>query len=188
MPAALESDDPALNYNLVRLHEKFPATAQRYWAKVLARFEALPAQIRAVICEQSESSAAILRSDELISQCNQSTLPSRAAALSWQLPVQLSRDLLEMPLSEVERNNLGMRETQLARSKVLVGDRSAVLAIDDITTMVVLNDVNESPEALLLRYSQPWDRRPMASGELWLYDGWIAWLRDGRIREVWVAN
>ena len=117
--------------------EKVPAIAQRYWAKVVTTSKRCRRRSGQSSVEQSESSAAIVRSDELIRQCNQSTLSSHSWRLSWQLPVQLSR-YLEMPLSELERNDLGMRETQLARSKVLAGDRGAVLAIDDITTMVVL--------------------------------------------------
>jgi hypothetical protein len=56
------------------------------------------------------------------------------------------------------------------------------------TTMVVLRNVTESAQALLRCCSQPQDRIPVAVGELWRYESWIAWIRDSQVREVWVVN
>ncbi|MGH8238280.1 MAG: hypothetical protein ACREXP_14845 [Steroidobacteraceae bacterium] len=63
-----------------------------------------------------------------------------------------------------------------------------MLAIDDITTMVVLRNVAESAQMLLRCCSQPQDKIPVAVGELWRYESWIAWIRDSQVREVWVVN
>jgi hypothetical protein len=76
----------------------------------------------------------------------------------------------------------------LSRAKVFSADASAVLAIDDITTMVVLRNVAESAQALERCCAQPQERIPVAVGELWRYESWIAWVRDSQVREVWVVN
>jgi hypothetical protein len=76
----------------------------------------------------------------------------------------------------------------LRAAKAFSAEGSAVLAIDDITTMVVLRNVAESTQALLRCCSQPQDRIPVAVGELWRYESWIAWIRDSQVREVWVVN
>jgi Peptidase family M48 len=180
-----ESDDPAINYDLARMRADTPLAAQPYWARVTAQFDTLPMRIQQLLCAERDTLSPVARSDEM--SCARPPA-QRANTLPWSLPVQLSRDLLEVPLTEAERNRVGERQIQLSRSKVFVGDQAALLAIDDITTMVVLRDVAGSADSLVQCCSQPRDRIPVTAGELWRYDRWIAWIRDGKIYEIWIAN
>jgi len=183
---ALDSDDPALNYNLARL---FAATAdaERFWNKALGQFESLPTQVRSLICAQSGARTLTARS-ETIEQCNRAGPAQTSPRIPWPMPIALSRDLLDDPLTDAEKSLFDPRPTQLARSKVFGGGTLDVLAIDDITAMTVLKNVAGTNATLLQCCGSPAMRVSVASGELWRYGNWIAWLRDGRIREVWITN
>ena len=185
----VETNEPTLAYNLARITtQRDPALARKYWRRVLGDFDALPASIRALVCDQRAALSTAIADESLDNRCGQELAARTRGTLPWQLPVQLSRDLLEKPLTETERAAQGWRQTQLARAKVFSADGSAVLAIDDITTMVVLRNVAESAQALLRCCSQPQEKIPVAVGELWRYESWIAWIRDSQVREVWVVN
>jgi len=185
----MDTNEPALAYNLARITtQSDPALARKYWRKALGEFDELPAAIRALVCDQRGTLSAVIADGDLDTRCNQDAAARSRSTLPWPLPVQLSRDLLDKPLTEAERVAQGWRQTQLARAKVFSAEGSAVLAIDDITTMVVLRNVTESAQALLRCCSQPQDRIPVAVGELWRYESWIAWIRDSQVREVWVVN
>jgi hypothetical protein len=184
---ALESDDPTLNYNLARLYAGAPDLAGRYWSKALGQFDSLPVRVRLLVCAQND--AQVLESGESVDeQCNRTRATRQGGGMPWPSPVRLSRDLLDEPLSESERAQFGTRQIQLARSKVFAGGSLDLLAIDDITAMTVLKNVNGSSTTLLQCCGQPSARLRVVSGELWRYDTWIAWLRDGRVREVWITN
>jgi len=184
-----ETNDPALAYDLARITmQSDPALARKYWRRALGDFDALPAAIRALVCDQRAALSAVIADGNLDNRCSQELAARTRGTLPWKLPVQLSRDLLEKPLTETERTSQGWRQTQLARAKVFSAEASAVLAIDDITTMVVLRNVAESAQALVRCCSQPQEKIPVAVGELWRYESWIAWIRDSQVREVWVVN
>jgi hypothetical protein len=183
----LESDDPALNYNLARLYGGTPDVAARYWAKALGQFDALPMRVRALICAQND--ARVFQAGEDVDQhCVRTRAPRLATTLPWSVPIQLSRDLLDHPLTDAERAQFDSRQIQLGRSKVFSGRTVDLLAIDDITAMTVLKNANGSTATLLQCCGQPATRQRVVSGELWRYDTWIALLRDGRIREVWIVD
>jgi tetratricopeptide (TPR) repeat protein len=185
----LQTNEPALAYNLARITtQSDPALSRTYWRKALGDFDALPAAIRALVCDQRAALAAVIADESLDNRCDQVAAVRARSTLPWPLPVQLSRDLLEKPLTEDERVAQGWRQTQLSRAKVFSADASAVLAIDDITTMVVLRNVAESAQALERCCAQPQEKIPVAVGELWRYESWIAWVRDSQVREVWVVN
>lgn len=187
--APTETNDPALAYNLARIAlPSDPAQARKYWRRALGDFDSLPAAVRALVCDQRAALSAVVADENLDNRCSQELASRARGKLPWPLPVQLSRDLLEKPLTEAERSAQGWRQTQLARAKVFSADTSAVLAIDDITTMVVLRNVTESAQALLRCCSQPQEKIPVAVGELWRYESWIAWIRDSQVREIWVVN
>jgi hypothetical protein len=184
---ALESDDPALNYNLARLYAGTPDVAARYWTKSLGQFDALPVRVRALICAQSDARV-FQAGEDVDQQCARARTARPATTLPWPVPIQLSRDLLDHPLTDAERAQFDPRQIQLARSKVFSGSTVDLLTIDDITAMAVLKNANGSNATLLQCCGQPATRQRVASGELWRYDTWIAWLRDGRIREVWIID
>lgn len=183
----VETDDPALSYNLARLHSNDQESARDHWARTLGRFNALPSRIQALLCAQEPYGLGQLVAD-LSQRCTESAPARSAVALPWPLPVQLSRDLLEAPFGEAELQRFGARRTELARSKVFAGESTQVLVIDDITTLVVMKDVSQRADFLLQCCGQPRERIAVTSGELWHYNSWIAWIRDARVQEVWVAN
>jgi len=184
---ALESDEPTLNYNLARLYSGTPEIATRYWTKALGQFDALPMRVRTLICSQND--ARVFEAGEDVGQqCGRARTPRQTVAMPWSLPIPLSRDLLDHPLTDQERSQFGSRQIQLARNKVYSGGVVDLLAIDDITAMAVLKNVTGTNATLLQCCGQPLSRQRVVSGELWRYDTWIAWLRDGRVREVWVAD
>jgi Peptidase family M48 len=186
IPQSLDSDEPTLNYNLARLLAASP-DADRFWNKALGQFESLPTQVRSLICAQSDARVLNTRS-EPIEQCNRASLTQSSPSVPWPMPIKLSRDLLDEPWTDAEKSRFDSRITQLARSKVFGGSSLDVLAIDDITAMTVLKDVAGTSATLLQCCGSPATRIAVASGELWRYGNWIAWLRDGRIREVWITN
>lgn len=188
---AVETDDPALNYNMARLYSSTPQnetqSARRYWAKTLGQFNALPSRIQTLLCTQEQYGLGQVAAD-LSQRCSE-TAPARAAvSLPWPLPVQLSRDLLDAPFSEAELARFGKRQTELARSKVFAGESTQILAIDDITTLVVLKDLPQRADSLLQCCGQPREKITVTSGELWNYNTWIAWIRDAKVQEAWIAN
>jgi hypothetical protein len=155
----MDTNEPALAYNLALITmQSNPALARKYWRKTVGEFDELPAAIRALVCDQRGTLSAVIADGDLDTRCNQEAAARSRSTLPWPLPVQLSRDLLDKPLTEAERVAQGWRQTQLARAKVFSAEGSAVLAIDDITTMVVLRNVTESTQALLRCCSQPQDR------------------------------
>lgn len=185
---SLESDDPTLNYNLARLYSGTPDLAKRFWSKALGQFDALPTRVRALVCAQNDARTLEPSADDVSQQCDRPRAARTAVAAPWPLPMALSRDLLESPLNEAERGLFDSRPIQLARSKVFTGETLDVLSIDDITAMAVLKAVTGTTATLTQCCGAPMSRVPLASGELWRYENWIAWLRDGRIREVWVID
>jgi hypothetical protein len=109
----------------------------------------------------------------------------------WPLPVNLSRDLLEVPLTVAELKQNTWRKSALSAGVVFVGERSSVLATDEIVTMVVLKGTPGAPgttESLLQCCSQPLEKIPVVNGSLWHYGRWIARVRDTSVDEVWVVN
>jgi tetratricopeptide (TPR) repeat protein len=187
-PGAPEDNSPAIAYNLARIHADTPL-ARGYWQKTIAGLEALPQRIRELICEQRSALTQHVSVDDLARRCRRpGSARQQRAAFPWTLPVQLSRDLLESPLTETERIRYGWRQTQLGYGKVFSGESSSMLALDDITTMIVLKDVSGAADMLLRCCSQPQDRLALADGELWRYDRWVAWIHDSQIREIWAAN
>jgi tetratricopeptide (TPR) repeat protein len=187
-PGSLETDDPAITYNLARIHADTPL-AQSYWQRTIANFESLPHRIRELICEQRSALTQYAGDENLARHCKRpGAARQQRVAFPWTLPVQLSRDLLESPLTETERIRYGWRQTQLGHGRVFSGESSSMLALDDITTMIVLKDVSGAADLLLRCCSQPQDRLPLADGELWRYDRWVAWIQDSQVREIWAAN
>ena len=185
--SAMDSDDPTHNYNLARLYSGTPDVAGLYWAKALGQFEALPVRVRTLICAQND--ARVFRAGEDVGQqCAKARNARPSPNPPWTLPIQLSRDLLDRPLTDSERAQFDARQIQLARSRVFSGGSFDLLAIDDITTLAVLKNVIGTNTTLQQCCGQPAARLRVASGELWRYDSWIAWVRDGRIREVWIAD
>lgn len=181
-----DSDDPALNYNLARLHSSAPENARRFWTKALGQFDALPSRVQVLLCTSQQAELTQLVA-ELPQKCSE-VASARTTALPWSPPVQLSRDLLESPFTESEHAKFGIRQTELARSKVFGGDGIEILAIDDITTLVVLKNPTERADFLLQCCGQPRERIVVTSGELWHYNTWIAWVREANVQEVWIAN
>lgn len=104
----VETNEPALAYDLARITmQSDPALARKYWRKALGDFDELPAAIRALVCDQRAALSAVIADANLENQCSQELAARARSTLPWPLPVQLSRDLLEKPLSEAERAGQG---------------------------------------------------------------------------------
>lgn len=185
IPAALsglESKDAAVSYNLARMTADDPKRASRYWQNVAAQFDALPKKLQALVCQRAKQKPSDVK---MPCETFSSALP---AQLPWNLPIKLSRDLLETPVADGELRQNGWQKKALATSTALVGAKSSALATDDIVTLVVLKRVSANADTLLQCCSQPLEKIALAHGTLWHYGRWVAFIRDRGIEEIWTVN
>jgi hypothetical protein len=122
------------------------------------------------------------------SQCESVANNSVNAKIPWALPIKLSRDLLEVPLTESELRQNAWKKTSLGSSVAFVGNANAALAVDDIVTLVVLKPPSTGTESLVQCCSQPVEKIPVVNGVLWHYGRWIALVREQRVDEIWFSN
>ena len=185
----IENVDPPDAYNLARLNADAPAIAARYWQQVVRQFGSLPPRIQTQVCLEQDGGDTAAMHDDLDRQCRAVTQNTPAPRpMPWSLPVQLSRDLLEKPFTTAEKQRFNWQQTELATGRVFTNASQSVLAIDDITTVVVLKNVAGTADTLLQCCGLPRERIEVTDGTLWLYGRWIAWVRQTKIQEIWAAN
>lgn len=178
----IDDGTPTTAYNLAQLARGEPVLAARYWRQLSAQFYALPRRLQSRACKQTNTPP------DLKARCD--TLPNYAPVQRppWALPIAPSRDLLETPISTAELQRHTWRKVALGSNAAFVGANSAVLAMDEIASLVVLKQPAGNAESLLQCCSQPAEKIPVANGTLWHYGRWIALVRNASVDEVWVSN
>jgi hypothetical protein len=177
-------------YNFARLEQPSDLTGNR-WNSLLENLADLPFPIQQQLCQEKQGE--ILRyfsKQEFQSICINRSFPRFTQTnFPWNLPLALSRDLLEYPLSEQELKEFYWLETDLEVAKVLESSRASVLAVDDITTLLVLKE-SRLGDAKVLREccGAPRTLETLATGEIWSYGPWAAVVENDQIREVWVNS
>jgi tetratricopeptide (TPR) repeat protein len=184
LPANLDANDPTALYNLAQLTSFDAAKSARYWQQLVNQFESLPRKMQATICRRHNRA----NIPSIKSQCESVANNSVNAKVPWALPIKLSRDLLEVPLTESELRQNAWKKTSLGSGVAFVGSANAALAVDDIVTLVVLRPPSTAAESLVQCCSQPADKIPVVNGVLWHYGRWIALVREQRVEEIWFSN
>jgi tetratricopeptide (TPR) repeat protein len=183
--ASREARSAAVLYNLAQIASEDPVKSAQYWQELIAQFESMPTKLQAAVCRQQNSIQN--PTPNLKSRCDRVHVAAKVKQ-PWPLPVDLSRDLVESPFTAAELKQNAWQRNTLSAGAVFVGERSSVLATDEIVTMVVLRRIPGVTESLQQCCAQPLEKIPVVNGSLWHYGRWIARIREGGVEEIWVAN
>lgn len=187
--ANIDASDPAFLYNLAQLTAADSERSNRYWQRLVVQFGTLPRKMQALVCHREG-----LRSDSspIANSCSALAPVATESSPPWALPIKLSRDLLQQPITQDELRRRSWQPVSLNVGAIYVGARDSVLAIDDIASLVTIKPDAVTTASLTQCCAQPLDKTSVVYGgaraTLWHYGRWIALVRDSRVEEVWVTN
>jgi len=180
--ASSEINNPTVVYNLAKLTGNDAVKSAPYWRQLAMQFDSLPKKMQSLLCSRQAYNA------DIKARCDTYVRVPPSIPMPWALPMKLSRDLVETPITEAElRQNVWQKNT-LTSGTAFVGTKSAVLALDDIATLIVLKRPIGNVDALTQCCAQPLEKIPVVNGTLWHYGRWIALVRESVVEEIWVTN